>query len=156
MPRKGPAPKRDIVPDAVFGSRIVSRFVGTILRQGKRSRAEVILYSALQRIAQRSGKDPLAVLEQALRNVTPVLEVRPRRVGGQTYQVPMEVRPSRRMALAMRWLCDAAHNRPGHSMQERLAAEIMDAAAGQGAAAKKREDTHRMAEANKAFAHYRL
>jgi small subunit ribosomal protein S7 len=144
------------VPDAAFSSRILSRFIGIILRDGKRSTAEAVLYSALQRIAERSGKDPLGVLEQALRNVTPLLEVRPRRVGGQTYQVPMEVRAGRRVALAMRWLREAARGRQGRSMQERLAAEIMDAAAGAGAAVKKREDTHRMAEANKAFAHYRL
>jgi small subunit ribosomal protein S7 len=144
------------VPDAAFSSRILSRFIGIILHDGKRSTAEAVLYSALQRIAERSGKDPLGVLEQALRNVTPLLEVRPRRVGGQTYQVPMEVRAGRRVALAMRWLREAARGRQGRSMQERLAAEIMDAAAGAGAAVKKREDTHRMAEANKAFAHYRL
>jgi len=156
MPRKGPAPTREVVPDAAFSSRILSRFIGIILHDGKRSTAEAVLYSALQRIAERSGKDPLGVLEQALRNVTPLLEVRPRRVGGQTYQVPMEVRAGRRVALAMRWLREAARGRQGRSMQERLAAEIMDAAAGAGAAVKKREDTHRMAEANKAFAHYRL
>lgn len=155
MPRHGPAPRREVSPDPVFGSRLVSRFVNCLTRKGKKGKAEAIFYGALQRIAERSGRDPLSALEEALRNVMPTLEVRPRRVGGSTYQVPMEVRPSRRVALGIRWLLDAARRRPGKSMQERLAAEIMDAASASGAAVKKREDTHRMAEANKAFAHYR-
>jgi small subunit ribosomal protein S7 len=144
-----------VIGDPVFGSRLVTRFVNCIVRMGKKSKAEAIFYAALQRVAERAGRDPLSVLEQAMRNVMPTLEVRPRRVGGSTYQVPMEVRPSRRLALGIRWMLDAARRRPGRTMQERLAAEIMDAANASGASVKKREDTHRMAEANKAFAHYR-
>jgi len=139
----------------VYGSVVVARIVNAVMRKGKKSVAERLVYGALEMVHERSGKDPLEVLEQALRNVMPELEVRPRRVGGQTYQVPMEVRPTRRMALALRWLLSAARSRPGRTMAEKLAAELMDAASGLGAAVKRREDTHRMAEANRAFAHYR-
>ena len=155
MPRKGPAQRRPVAPDPVFGSELVTRFVNKILLRGKRSTAERIFYAALQTVGQRTKGDPLEVLEQALRNVMPTLEVRPRRVGGATYQVPVEVRPARRLALGIRWILDAARRRPGKSMHERLAGELMDAAGGTGSSVKKREDTHKMAEANKAFAHYR-
>jgi small subunit ribosomal protein S7 len=155
MPRHGPAPIREVIPDPVFDSRLVSRFVNSLFREGKKTKAETIFYGTMQRIAERTGRDPLSTLEQAMRNVMPTLEVRPRRVGGSTYQVPMEVRAARRVALGIRWLLDAARRRPGKSMQERLAAEIMDAGNASGAAVKKREDTHRMADVNKAFAHYR-
>jgi small subunit ribosomal protein S7 len=143
-----------VKPDPLFNSWLVTQFVNKLLLRGKRSIAEGIFYGALQIIAGR-GKDPLAVFGQALRNTMPVLEVRPRRVGGATYQVPIEVRPTRRVDLGMRWLIQSARGRAGRTMDGRLAAELMDAADGQGASVKKREDTHRMAEANKAFAHYR-
>jgi small subunit ribosomal protein S7 len=155
MPRKGPAERRPVPPDPVFGSRMASMFISRLLRRGKRSRAEQIFYGALARVHERTGRDPLEVLEQAMRAVMPVLEVRPRRVGGATYQVPMEVRPSRKLALGITWLVGTAETRSGRTMAERLAAELMDAAGGTGASVKKREDTHKMAEANKAFAHYR-
>jgi len=155
MPRKGAVARRAPRPDVVYGSRLVSRLVTQIMRRGKRSVAETIVYGALQQIGARGNRDPLEVYEQALRQVSPQLEVRPRRVGGATYQVPMEVRPTRKLALALRWLVSSAKARPGRSMQEKLAAELLDAASGQGASVKKREDTHRMAEANRAFAHYR-
>ena len=154
MPRKGAAPRREVRPDPVFNSRVVTEFINKLLLRGKRSVAESIFYGALQMIASR-GKDPLAVLEAALRNTMPVLEVRPRRVGGATYQVPVEVRATRRVDLGMRWLIQNARQRGGKTMESKLAAELMDAADSQGASVKKREDTHRMAEANKAFAHYR-
>jgi len=155
MPRKGPVRPRVPPPDVVYGSRLVSRLINQVMRRGKKSVAEHVVYSALLQANLRGGRDPLEVLEQALRNVMPQLEVRPRRVGGATYQVPLEVRPTRRLALGLRWLVQTARARPGHSMEEKLAAELLDAAAGQGASVKKREDTHRMAEANRAFAHYR-
>lgn len=155
MPRKGPVARRIPAPDLVFGSRLVTRLINTIMRAGKKSVAERVVYGAFEQIASRGNKDPLEVYEQALRQVTPQLEVRPRRVGGATYQVPMEVRAARKLALALRWLVGSAHARQGRSLQEKLAAELLDAANGQGAAVKKREDTHRMAEANRAFAHYR-
>jgi small subunit ribosomal protein S7 len=142
-------------PDVVYGSRLVSRLIAQIMRRGKKSVAEGIVYGALAQVASRGNRDPLEVYEQALRQVTPQLEVKPRRVGGATYQVPMEVRATRKLALGLRWLVGSARARPGRSMEEKLAAELMDAASGQGAAVKKREDTHRMAEANRAFAHYR-
>lgn len=154
MPRKGAAPHREVLPDPVLHSRLVTQFINKLLLRGKRSTAERIFYGALQAISER-GKDPLAVLEQALRNTMPVLEVRPRRVGGQTYQVPVEVRPMRRVDLGMRWIIQTARQRSGKTMQGKLAAELLDAADAQGASVKKREDTHRMADANKAFAHYR-
>jgi len=155
MPRKVPVPPRMPKPDVVYGSTVVTRLMNVLLRRGKKSLAEQLVYGALETINARTGRDPLEVLEQALRQVMPELEVRPRRVGGQTYQVPMEVRPTRQLALALRWLMSAAKARGGRTMPEKLAAELVDAASGLGTAVKKREDTHRMAEANRAFAHYR-
>ncbi len=155
MPRKGPVARRVPRPDVVYGSSLVSRLINQIMRRGKKSTAERIVYGAMDQIASRSGRDPLEVYEEALRNVMPSLEVKPRRVGGATYQVPMEVRPTRKLALGLRWMVNTARARPGRTMQEKLAAEMMEAASGQGASVKKREDTHRMAEANRAFAHYR-
>jgi len=154
MPRKGPAPRRVVAPDPIFHSRLVTEFVNKLLLRGKRSVAERVFYGALHVIAER-GKDPLVVFEQALRNAMPLVEVRPRRVGGATYQVPVEVRPARRVDLGMRWIITTARKRSGKTMENKLAAELLDAADAQGASVKKREDTHRMAEANKAFAHYR-
>jgi len=155
MPRKGPVARRVPRPDIVYGSRLISRLINQVMRRGKRSVAEQIVYGALEEVASRTGKDPLETFEQGLRQILPTLEVKPRRVGGATYQVPMEVRPTRRLALGLRWLVSSARARPGRTMREKLAAEIADAASGQGASVKKREDTHRMAEANRAFAHYR-
>jgi len=155
MPRKGPVARRVPRPDIVYGSRLISRLINQVMRRGKRSVAEQIVYGALEEVASRTGKDPLETFEQGMRQILPTLEVRPRRVGGATYQVPMEVRPTRRLALGLRWLVSSARARPGRTMREKLAAEIADAASGQGASVKKREDTHRMAEANRAFAHYR-
>src|SRR6202166_4800591 len=156
MPRKGPVPKRPILPDPKFGSKVLARFINKVMLRGKKSVAELITYDALEMIATKTGRDPMDIFTQALGNAMPLVEVRPRRVGGATYQVPMEVRPDRRQAMAMRWLINYARTRgDGRSMQEKLAAELMDAANNVGAAVKKREDTHKMAEANKAFAHYR-
>jgi small subunit ribosomal protein S7 len=155
MPRKGPVARRVPRPDVVYGSRLVSRLINQIMRRGKKSAAEQIVYGAMDQVASRSGRDPLEVYGEALRQVMPTLEVKPRRVGGATYQVPMEVRPVRRLALGLRWMVSSARARSGRTMQEKLAAEMMEAASGQGTAVKKREDTHRMAEANRAFAHYR-
>ena len=155
MPRKGPAPKRQILPDPRFNSKVLARFINKVMLAGKKSTAEKITYSALDIVQEKMGKDPMDVFSQALSNAMPLVEVRPRRVGGATYQVPMEVRPDRRQAMAMRWLIGFARKRPGRSMEEKLAGELMDAANNQGASIKKREDTHKMAEANKAFAHYR-
>ena len=156
MPRKGPAPKRPVVADPVYGSPVVSQLVNKILVQGKKGLAERIVYGALEGVASKSGQEPVQVLKKALDNVRPTLEVRSRRVGGATYQVPVEVRPSRRTALAMRWLVEYARKRGEKSMQARLAGEILDAIEQRGAAVKKREDVHRMAEANKAFSHFRF
>ncbi len=155
MPRKGPVAPRVPEPDVVYGSRLVSRLINQIMRRGKKSVAEHVVYGAFALVGERSGRDPLEVFGQALENVMPQLEVKPRRVGGATYQVPMEVRPIRKLALGLRWLIGSARTRPGRTIVERLAAEIMDAAGNTGASVKKREDTHRMAEANRAFAHYR-
>jgi small subunit ribosomal protein S7 len=155
MPRKGPVPKRPILPDPKYNSKVLSRFINKVMLEGKKSVAERICYQALTIVEQKSGRDPMDIFTQALGNAMPLVEVRPRRVGGATYQVPMEVRPDRRQAMAMRWLINFARSRPGHSMEEKLAAELMDAANNLGNAIKKREDTHKMAEANKAFAHYR-
>jgi small subunit ribosomal protein S7 len=155
MPRKGPAPKRPLVHDPVYGSQVVSQLVNKILTSGKRSTAETIVYGALSGCKEKSGNDPIATLKRAMDNVRPTLEVRSRRVGGATYQVPVEVKPARAMTLAMRWLVDYAAQRREKSMTERLMNEILDASNGLGAAVKKREDIHKMAEANKAFAHYR-
>jgi small subunit ribosomal protein S7 len=155
MPRKGPAPKRQILPDPKFNSKVLARFINKVMLNGKKSVAEGITYSALHILGEKMGREPLEVFTQALGNVMPLVEVRPRRVGGATYQVPMEVRPDRRQAMAMRWLIQYARKRSGRSMEEKLAGELMDAFNNIGATIKKREDTHKMAEANKAFAHYK-
>ncbi len=155
MPRKGEVRRREILPDPKFHDRMVAKFINTMMNRGKRSTAERILYSSLDLIGLRAKEDALGLFKRALDNVKPVVEVRSRRVGGATYQVPVEVRPARRVSLAMRWLVVHARARSEKSMAERLAAELMDAANNRGAAIKKKEDTHRMAEANKAFAHYR-
>ena len=155
MPRKGPAPRRVIPPDPVYNDVLVQRFINRLMVCGKKSVAEKIFYRAMEIVGERTKRNPLEVFHQALKNVMPILEVRPRRVGGATYQVPMEVRPERRTSLGIRWLVTSARKRGGRTMIDKLAAEIIDAANNQGAAVKKREDTHRMAEANKAFAHYR-
>lgn len=155
MPRKGEVRRREVLPDPKFNDRMVTKFVNSMMKGGKRSVAEGIFYSALDLIEKRSKEDPVAVFRRALDNVRPNVEVRSRRVGGATYQVPVEVRPVRRMSLAMRWLVQYARARGEKSMAERLAGEFLDAANGRGSAMKKKDDTHRMAEANKAFAHYR-
>jgi len=155
MPRKGYRSNRVLLPDPKHGSEVVARFINMVMRHGKKSVAERIVYGALDQMADRTDKDPLELLEQALENVRPMVEVKSRRVGGATYQVPVEVRPNRRQTLAMRWLIDAARARTEKDMMRRIAGELMDAAENRGAAIKKREDTHRMAEANKAFSHYR-
>jgi len=156
MPRRREVPKRDILPDPKFGSVDVAKFVNVLMDSGKKSVAERILYGAFESIRNRSSKDPLEVFNAAVANIRPMVEVKSRRVGGANYQVPVEVRPVRRMALSMRWLREAAKKRPEKSMDARLAAELMEAAEGRGSAMKKREEVHRMAEANKAFAHYRF
>ena len=155
MPRRREVAKREVLPDPKFGSVQITKFVNMIMRGGKKSVAETILYNALDRIGDKADGEPMDVLGKALENVSPMVEVKSRRVGGATYQVPVEVRTSRRTALAMRWLIDAARSRGEKSMQLKLAGELMDAAENRGNAVKKREDTHRMAEANKAFAHFR-
>jgi len=141
--------------DPRFNSKVLARFINKVMLEGKKSLAERITYGALDIVTEKTGRDPMDIFSQALSNAMPLVEVRPRRVGGATYQVPMEVRPDRRQAMAMRWLIGFARSRAGHSMEEKLAGELMDAANNQGATIKKREDTHKMAEANKAFAHYR-
>ena len=155
MPRKGPAPKRPVVVDPVYGSTIVTQLVNRVLLDGKKSTAERIVYGALEGVRGKTEGDPTAVLKRAMDNVRPSLEVRSRRVGGSTYQVPVEVRPSRSTTLALRWLVDYARARREKTMTERLMNEILDASNGLGASVKRREDTHKMAEANRAFAHYR-
>jgi small subunit ribosomal protein S7 len=155
MPRRAKVIKRAIIPDAKYQSTLVATFINRLMMQGKKSVAERIIYDALQIIQERTKENPMPVLEQALKNACPLLEVKPRRVGGATYQVPVEVRADRSSALGQRWLINAARDRQGKSMAEKLAAELMDAAHGQGVTIKKREDTHKMAEANRAFAHYR-
>lgn len=155
MPRKGEVRRRDVLPDPKYHDRTVTKFVSSIMRCGKKSIAEHILYEALDMLGARAKEEPLTVFKRAVENVKPTVEVRSRRVGGATYQVPVEVRPLRRTSLAMRWLIQNARSRSEKSMAQRLAAELLDAASGRGAAVKKKEDTHRMAEANKAFAHYR-
>jgi small subunit ribosomal protein S7 len=155
MPRRNRPPRRIIEPDVKYNSELVARFANKLMRDGKKSKAFRVVYDAFDIIEERAKKPPLEVFEQAVKNATPLLEVRPRRVGGATYQIPMEVRPERRLSLAIRWLMQSTRQRPGKSMAEKLAGELMDAAAGQGASIKKRDDTHRMAEANRAFAHYR-
>ena len=156
MPRRRVAAKREILPDPKYGSVTLAKFMNHVMVSGKKSLAERIVYGALDVVEERLKKNPVEVFEEALGNVAPMVEVKSRRVGGATYQVPVEVRPSRREALAMRWLVDAARKRGEKSMPQRLAGELIDAAQGRGAAVKKREDTHRMAEANKAFSHYRF
>ena len=156
MPRRREVPKRHILPDPKFGSQEVSKFVNVLMTGGKKSTAESILYGALDQVEQKSGKNPLEVFTTAINNLRPVVEVKSRRVGGANYQVPVEVRPVRRTALAMRWLRDAARKRGEKSMAARLANELLEAAEGRGAAMKKREEVHRMAEANKAFSHFRF
>ena len=158
MSRRTQAPKRTILPDPKYGSELLAKFMNMIMNDGKKSVAERIIYGALDRISEKGtaeGAQSLEVLEQALENVKPVVEVKSRRVGGATYQVPIEVRPARRQTLAMRWVIEAARSRSEKSMAHRLAHELMDAAENRGTAVKKKEDTHRMAEANKAFSHYR-
>ncbi len=155
MPRRREVAKREVLPDPKFGSVQITKFVNMIMRGGKKSVAETILYNALDRISDKADGEPMDVLDKALENVSPMVEVKSRRVGGATYQVPVEVRTSRRTALAMRWLIEASRKRGEKSMQLKLAGELMDAAENRGNAVKKREDTHRMAEANKAFAHFR-
>jgi small subunit ribosomal protein S7 len=155
MPRRREVPKRIVLPDPKFGSQLLTKFMNAIMQDGKKSAAEKIIYGALTEIAGKKGGDGIEVLEYALDNVRPSVEVKSRRVGGATYQVPVEVRPSRQNALAMRWLIDAARKRGEKSMARKLAGELMDASEKRGTAVKKREDVHRMAEANKAFAHFR-
>jgi len=155
MPRKGPVDRREIPPDPVFGSTLAQRIINKLMMCGKKSVAEQIFYGALLDIERRTGKNPLDVLAQAVRNVAPEVEVRSRRVGGATYQVPVEVRPERKVSLAIRWIVQYARERGERTMRQRLAAELIDASNNSGSAVKKREDTYRMAEANKAFAHYR-
>src|SRR3982074_1031016 len=155
MPRRNRPGKRSIAPDPVYNSESLAKFVNIVMRNGKRSIAEKIMYDALKRAGRQARKEPLEVFEQALRNATPLLEVKPRRVGGATYQVPIELRPDRRLALARRWLVRFARQRGGRSMAERLAHELVDAASNTGGAVKRKEETHRMAESNKAFSHFR-
>ena len=155
MPRRREVPKRIVLPDPKFGSLQIAKFVNMIMKNGKKSTAESIIYKALDRITEKADGEAVEVMGQALENVKPMVEVKSRRVGGATYQVPVEVRPDRRTALAMRWIIEAARKRGEKSMQLKLAGELMDAAENRGSAVKKREDTHRMAEANKAFAHFR-
>jgi small subunit ribosomal protein S7 len=155
MPRKGEVKKREGLPDPKFGDKLVARFVNIMMRQGKKSVAEKIFYQSLDIVGSKTKEDPLGIFKRALDNAKPVLEVRSRRVGGANYQVPIEVRPQRRLSLGMRWLIQAARSREGRSMEGKLAEELIDAANQRGGAIKKKEDTHRMAEANRAFAHYR-
>ena len=156
MPRRREVPKREILPDPKYGSVDLSKFVNVVMIEGKKAVAERIIYGALDQIAKKSGKNALEVFGQALNNAKPMVEVKSRRVGGANYQVPVEVRPIRRMALAMRWLREAAHKRSEKSMGQRLANELLEASEGRGGAVKKRDEVHRMAEANKAFAHFRF
>jgi small subunit ribosomal protein S7 len=155
VPRRGNIAKRDVLPDPIYGSKMVTRLINNVMYDGKKGIAQKIVYNAFDTVREKTGKDPLEAFEQALDNIMPVLEVKARRVGGATYQVPMEVRPARRQTLGLRWLTDYARNRSERTMQERLAGEIMDALNSSGGACKKREDVHKMADANKAFAHYR-
>jgi len=155
MPRKGEVKKREVLPDPKYGDRLVAKFINTVMNRGKKSTAEAILYRSLDIVTAKTKEDSLGVFKRALENARPTVEVRSRRVGGATYQVPVEVRPQRRLSLSMRWLIQAARDRSEKTMEEKLAAELMDAANNRGTAIKKKEDTHRMAEANRAFAHYR-
>ncbi len=155
MPRKGPVTKREVLPDPMFHSEEVTRLINRVMVDGKRGTAASIVYSAFDVIKESTGNDPIEVFEQALENVKPVLEVKARRVGGSNYQVPVEVRPERQITLALRWLVNFSRLRGEHTMEQRLAKELMDAANNSGASVKRREDVHKMAEANRAFAHYR-
>lgn len=155
MPRKGHIAKRDVLPDPIYNSKIITRTINAIMLDGKKGTAQTILYNALERVNKQTGEDALVVFNKALENIMPVLEVKSRRIGGQNYQVPIEVRPERKQTLGLRWLVRYARLRNDKTMEEKLAREIIDASNGTGGAVKKREDTHKMAEANKAFAHYR-
>jgi len=155
MPRRRVVAKREILPDPLYNSQLVTKFINSVMGEGKKSVAEGILYGALNRVAEKTQDDPMKAFKKAIENVKPALEVKSRRVGGSTYQVPVEVRPNRRTSLAIRWIIDYATQRGEKTMREKLAAELMDAANLRGGAVKKKEDTHKMAEANKAFAHYR-
>ena len=155
MPRRREVPKRQILPDPIHNSQLLSKFVNVVMKAGKKSTAERIMYGALNLIQERIDEDPMRVFKKAVENVKPAVEVKSRRVGGSTYQVPIEVRPNRRLALSMRWLIASAKSRGEKTMKQRLAGELMDAAENRGIAIKRKEDTHRMADANKAFAHYR-
>lgn len=155
MPRKGAVPKRDVLPDPVYGSKLLTKFINQIMYDGKKGVAEKIVYDAFEEVRSKTGKDPMEVFDVAMQNVMPVVEVRARRIGGANYQVPVEVRPERRSTLGIRWLVTYSRARSERDMASRVAAELMDAANNTGATVKKREDTHKMAEANKAFAHYR-
>lgn len=155
MPRKGPVPRREVLPDPIYSSRLATRFVNRLMYDGKKGVAEKIFYGALENLSEKTGEEPLRAFERALDNVKPQLEVKARRVGGATYQVPMEVRPERQVSLSIRWLITYARSRGEKGMANKLAAEFLDAFNNRGGAVKKKEDTHRMAEANKAFAHYR-
>jgi len=155
MPRKGPVPKRSVLPDPRYGSQLITKFINRLMHNGEKSVAEGLFYRAVDVLAEKAGEDPLKAFEKALGNVRPHMEVKPRRVGGATYQVPMEVRPERQVTLAIRWVINYARSRGEKGMAEKLSGELLDAYNNRGGAVKKREDTHRMAEANKAFAHYR-
>ena len=155
MPRRGNIPKREVLPDPIYGSQLVSKLVNSVMYDGKKGVAQKIVYEAFDIVKEKTGKNPLEVYEQAMENIMPVLEVKAKRVGGSNYQVPMEVRPERRITLGLRWLTTYARSRNERTMKERLANEILDAINNQGGAFKKKEDTHKMAEANKAFAHFR-
>ena len=155
MPRRGSIAKRDVLPDPLYNSKLVSRLINNVMYDGKKGVAQKIVYDAFDIIREKTGKEPLEVFEEAMESIMPLLEVKARRVGGATYQVPIEVRPERRQTLGLRWLTNYSRARSERTMKERLAGEILDALNGNGGAAKKREDTHKMAEANKAFAHYR-
>ena len=156
MPRKGHVSKREVLPDPMYNSKVVTKLINNVMLDGKKGVAQKIVYGAFNRVAEKTGKDAMEVFETALNNIMPALEVKARRVGGATYQVPMEVRPERRQTLGLRWLITYSRARSEKTMEERLANEIMDAANNTGSAVKKREDTHKMAEANKAFAHFRF
>jgi small subunit ribosomal protein S7 len=155
MPRRRVIAKREILPDPLYNSQLVTKFINSVMKEGKKSTAEGILYGALNRVAEKTQDDPMKAFKKAIENVKPALEVKSRRVGGSTYQVPVEVRPNRRTSLAIRWIIEFANSRGEKTMKEKLAAELMDAANLRGGAVKKKDDTHKMAEANKAFAHYR-
>ena len=155
MPRKGNVPKREVFPDPMYGSKVVTKLINSVMLDGKKGTAQRIVYDAFEVVKEKTGKDPLEVFEEAMNNIMPVLEVKARRVGGANYQVPIEVRPARRQTLGLRWLVGYTRKRGERTMTEKLAKEIMDAANNTGESVKKKEDTHKMAEANKAFAHYR-